>query len=229
MDNIIDVLLGVALLSVVIWLVDMYARKHGIGVQYAALRQRRELASGGGTPDMDSTPGGNGTPGGGSDASADSGTAHAKPDFGGMKTRQLCKAVLHELNCTVEEDSDDDTGRMDFKFQGEQFCMTADDGCLLVTIYDFSWGSVSLDDLDDVSRLRKVINSINFRFGGLAVVYSIDTDRNRMVVHTKRQLLMTPEIPNITDYMTAMLTGFFEVQRALMHELDRLRMGNKDE
>lgn len=144
-------------------------------------------------------------------------------DFSGMKTRQLCKALLHELNCKVAED-EADHDRMEFLFQGETFCLIGSDESLMVTVYDFSWGSVPLDDLDEVSRLRKVINSVNFRFGGLSVVYSIDTDHNRMVVHSKRQFLLTPEIPNIVEYMTAMLTGFFEIQRALAHELDRLRM-----
>lgn len=146
----------------------------------------------------------------------------AETDFTGMKTHELCKALLHELNCKVTVAEDDD--RMEFTFQGETFCLIASDDCLLVSIYDFSWGSVQLDDIDEVSRLRKVINSVNFNFGGLAIVYSIDTESNRMVVHTKRQILVTPEIPNIIDYITAMLTGFFEIKRALTHELDVLRI-----
>lgn len=149
--------------------------------------------------------------------------AQTPPDFSGMKTKQLCKALLHELNCKVTED-EDDHDRMDFMFQGESFTIMGSDDSLMVTVYDFSWGSVPLDDIDEVSRLRKTINSVNFRFNGLAVVYTIDTDRNRMVVHTKRQFLLTPEIPSIIDYITAMLTGFFDVQHALAHELDRLRL-----
>lgn len=150
------------------------------------------------------------------------------PDFTGMKTRELCIALLNELNCEVVEDEDDNE-RLEFNFQGETFHLIASDDCLMVTVYNFSWGSVDLDDIDEVSRLRKVINSVNFRFGGLSVIYTIDTDHNKMVVHTKRQLLMTPEIPNIVNYVTAMLTGFFEVQRALTHELDRLRLEKEAE
>lgn len=149
-------------------------------------------------------------------------------NYSGMKPRELCMTLLNDLNCKTIED-EENKERIEFKFQGETFCLIVSDDCLLVTVYDFSWGSVSLDDLDEVSRLRKVINNVNFRFGGLCCIYTMDTDQNRMVVHTKRQFLMTPEIPNITDYMEAMLTGFFEVQRALTHELDRLRMGEKED
>lgn len=166
---------------------------------------------------------------GSGESDANSATPHSETatvpttDYTGMKTRELCKALLRDLNCRVVEDEEDNE-RMEFAFQGETFCLIASDDCLLATVYDFSWGNIELDDIDEVSRLRKVINNVNFRFGGLCVVYTIDTDKNRMVVHTKRQFLVTPEIPNILDYITAMLTGFFEVQRALTHELDRLRM-----
>ena len=152
----------------------------------------------------------------------------AETDYTGMKPRELCKALLRDLNCKVVED-EEDKERMEFNFQGETFCLIATDDCLFATVYDFSWGSITLDDIDELSRLRKAINNVNFRFGGLCVAYTIDTERNHMAVHTKRQFLVTPEIPNILDYMTAMLTGFFEVQRALTHELDRLRQEKNKE
>ena len=149
-------------------------------------------------------------------------------DYRGLKPRELCKVLLRDLNCKVVED-EEDKERMEFNFQGETFCLIVTDDCLFATVYDFSWGSISLDDIDEVSRLRKAINNVNFRFGGLCVVYTIDTEKNRMVVHTKRQFLVTPEIPNILDYMIAILTGFFEVQRALTHELDILRQEKNKE
>lgn len=179
--------------------------------------------------------------------SSSSGSETLKPstDYTGMKPRELCKAVLRDLSCYVvekdkseesdEDDDDNESGedgedddRIEFSFQGETFCLIVSDDCLLVTVYDFSWGSISLDDIDELSLLRKAINSVNTRFGGLCVVYTIDTERNRMVVHTKRQFIMVPQIPQILEYMTAMLTGFFEVQRALRHELDSERMKKND-
>ena len=34
---------------------------------------------------------------------------------------------------------------------------------------------------------------------------------------------MVPQIPNIENYLAAMLAGFFDVQRSFRGELDRLR------
>lgn len=154
-------------------------------------------------------------------------TDNSSAVYAGMKPRELCKAILHNLNCKTEEDEEEGSDRLAFKFQGETFCIIVSDDCLLATIYDFSWGSVELDDIDEVSRLRKIINEINFQYGGHTLFYTMDTDNNRMVVHTKRQILLTPEIPNLDNYMMAMLSGFFEVQRAMAHELDKERMKKK--
>lgn len=154
-------------------------------------------------------------------------TDNSSVAYAGMKPRELCEAILHDLNCKTEEDEEEGSDRLAFKFQGETFCIIVSDDCLLATIYDFSWGSVELDDIDEVSRVRKIINEINFQYGGHTLFYTMDTDNNRMVVHTKRQILLTPEIPNLDNYMTAMLSGFFEVQRAMAHELDKERMKKK--
>lgn len=154
-------------------------------------------------------------------------TDNSSAAYAGMKPRELCMAILHNLNCKTEEDEEEGSDRLAFKFQGETFCIIVSDDCLLATIYDFSWGSVELDDIDEVSRVRKIINEINFQYGGHTLFYTMDTDNNRMVVHTKRQILLTPEIPNLDNYMTAMLSGFFEVQRAMAHELDKERMKKK--
>lgn len=154
-------------------------------------------------------------------------TDNSSVAYAGMKPRELCKAILQNLNCKTEEDEEEGSDRLAFKFQGETFCIIVSDDCLLATIYDFSWGSVELDDIDEVSRVRKIINEINFQYGGHTLFYTMDTDNNRMVVHTKRQILLTPEIPNLDNYMTAMLSGFFEVQRAMAHELDKERMKKK--
>lgn len=55
------------------------------------------------------------------------------------------------------------------------------------------------------------------------MVYSIDLEGQHFAVHTKRQCLLVPQIPNIENYLAAMLAGFFDVQRSFREELDKLR------
>lgn len=138
-----------------------------------------------------------------------------------ISTRDLCVNVLRKLNCDVQFD-EEDSYRMSFTYQGETFQIDTWKDGLMILIWDTWWGSVDLDDLDDVSRIRKAINTININ-SSLTLVYSIDQENQRFAIHTKRQCLFIPQIPNIENYLSAMLSGFFEVQRSFKEELDKLR------
>lgn len=139
-----------------------------------------------------------------------------------LSTRDLCAEVLRKLNCDVQFDEENEYN-MYFTYQGENFSVDTWENGLMITIWDTWWGTVDLDDLDDVSRVRKAINNINVR-QNLTLMYSIDEKSQKFAVHTKRQCLLIPQIPQIENYMVAMLTGFFDVQRSFKEEYDRLRL-----
>lgn len=142
-----------------------------------------------------------------------------------LSTRDLCAEVLRKLNCDVQFD-DENEYNMYFTYQGENFSVETWEDGLMITIWDTWWGTVDLDDLDEVSRVRKAINTINVR-QNLILMYSIDEKSQKFAVHTKRQCLLIPQIPQIENYMVAMLTGFFDVQRSFKEEYDRLRLEEK--
>lgn len=139
-----------------------------------------------------------------------------------LSTRDLCAEVLRKLNCDVQFDEENEYN-MYFTYQGENFSVDTWENGLMITIWDTWWGTVDLDDLDDVNRVRKAINTINVR-QNLTLMYSIDEKSQKFAVHTKRQCLLIPQIPQIEDYMAAMLTGFFDVQRSFKEEYDRLKL-----
>lgn len=139
-----------------------------------------------------------------------------------LSTRDLCAEVLRKLNCDVQFD-DENEYNMHFSYQGENFSVETWEDGLMITIWDTWWGTVDLDNLDDVSRVRKAINTINVR-QGFTLMYSIDEKSKKFAVHTKRQCLLIPQIPQMENYMVAMLTGFFDAQRSFKEEYDRLRL-----
>lgn len=142
-----------------------------------------------------------------------------------FSTRDLCAEVLRKLNCDVQFD-DENEYNMHFSYQGENFSVETWEDGLMITIWDTWWGTVDLDNLDDVSRVRKAINNINVR-QNLTLMYSVDEKGQKFAVHTKRQCLLIPQIPQIENYMAAMLTDFFDVQRSFKEEYDRLRLEEK--
>ena len=138
-----------------------------------------------------------------------------------ISTRDLCVEILRKLNCEVQFDEENEY-TMFFTYQGENFRIDTWKDCLMIGIWDTWWGSVDLDDFDDICHIRKAINTININ-SFLTMVYSIDQEGQRFAVHIKRQCLLVPQIPNIENYLAAMLAGFFDVQRSFREELDRLR------
>lgn len=138
-----------------------------------------------------------------------------------ISTRDLCVEILRKLNCEVQFDEENEY-TMYFTYQGENFRIDTWKDCLMVGIWDTWWGTVDLDDLDDVSRICKAINTVNIN-SFLTLVYSIDQEHQQFAVHTKRQCLLIPQIPNAERYMAAMLAGFFDVQRNFKEELDKIR------
>ena len=138
-----------------------------------------------------------------------------------ISTRDLCVEILRKLNCEVQFDEENEY-TMFFTYQGENFRIDTWKDCLMIGIWDTWWGSVDLDDFDDICHIRKAINTININ-SFLTMVYSIDQEGQHFAVHTKRQCLLVPQIPNIENYLAAMLAGFFDVQRSFREELDRLR------
>lgn len=138
-----------------------------------------------------------------------------------ISTRDLCVEVLRKLNCEIQFDEENEY-TMYFTYQGEHFHIDTWKDCLMIGIWDTWWGTVDLDDLDDVSRIRKAINVVNIN-SFLTMVYSIDQEHQQFVVHTKRQCLLIPQIPDVEHYLASMLAGFFDVQRSFKEELDKLR------
>ena len=138
-----------------------------------------------------------------------------------ISTRDLCVEILRKLNCEVQFDEENEY-TMFFTYQGENFRIDTWKECLMIGIWDVGWGTVDLDDLDDICHIRKAINTININ-SFLTMVYSIDLEGQHFAVHTKRQCLLVPQIPNIENYLAAMLAGFFDVQRSFREELDKLR------
>lgn len=191
----------------------------GICVFIASRMKKGENNAAGKRPSADSAEGACA-----SKAAGDTPTNDSK--YSGMETRQLCEAILADMNCEVEPD-DELEGRVAFVYQGETFHIDFSPNCLVITLWDFAWGAVSLDNLDEVSGLRKIINKVNIG-QGVTAIYTIDTDSNRMMVHSKRDFMIVPEIPDVAAYMRAMLAGFFNLQRALRLELDELRKANAE-
>lgn len=139
-------------------------------------------------------------------------------------TKDLCIELLKQLNCevTVLEENEN---RLYFEFQGEHIIINASNDSYFIEMWDPWWCIVPMDDLEQMSNVRKAINTIN-RHGGVTIFYSIEEEGQKFVLHSKRQCILTKDIPQVKEYLKALLGDFFTAQNKLREEIVPLRTEN---
>ena len=139
-------------------------------------------------------------------------------------TKDLCIELLKQLNCEVFV-SEEEENRLDFKYQGEHFIIDATNESFFINIWDPGWYVVPLDDLEQMSNVRKAVNTIN-NYSGTTIVYYIEEEGQKFILHSKRQCILPKDLPHVKEYLRALLGDFFTAQNKLREEIVPLRTEN---
>ena len=139
-------------------------------------------------------------------------------------TKDLCIELLKQLNCevTVLEENEN---RLYFEYQGEHFIIDATNESFFINIWDPGWYVVPLDDLEQMSNVRKAVNTIN-NYSGTTIVYYIEEEGQKFILHSKRQCILPKDLPHVKEYLRALLDDFFTAQNKLREEIVPLRTEN---
>ena len=132
-------------------------------------------------------------------------------------TKDLCIELLKQLNCEVFV-SEEEENRLDFKYQGEHFIIDATNESFFINIWDPGWYVVPLDDLEQMSNVRKAVNTIN-NYSGTTIVYYIEEEGQKFILHSKRQCILPKDLHHVKEYLRALLDDFFAVQKWLSKEI----------
>ena len=136
-----------------------------------------------------------------------------------ISTRQLALKTIEDIGSTPQYTEE---GRIQFEYQGVVFLMEAVNDCMFVNLI-WPWcHSFSKFNIDELSRVRQVINDINMR--GTASVFYCITDSDDVAVHIKKHFLLVSQIPSIEDYLKLMLDNLFRTARTLDVEIEKFRL-----
>lgn len=139
-----------------------------------------------------------------------------------ISTRQLVLTAIENIG---SEPKYTEEGRIQFEYQGVIFLMEAVNDCMFVNLI-WPWcHSFSKFDIDELARVRQVVNVINMR-STVSVLYGI-TDSDDVAVHIKKHFLFIQQIPDLEAYLKATLDSFFRTARALDLEIEKCRMDSK--
>ena len=142
---------------------------------------------------------------------------------GPPRTKDLCIELLKQLNCKAAV-AEEDENRLCFQYQGELFVIDASNESFFIDIWDPRWYIVPLDDLEQMSNVRKAINTIN-NYSGTTIVYCIEEEEQKFVLHSKRQCILPKDLPNVKEHLSALLNDFFTVKLWLSEQIG---MQNKE-
>jgi predicted proteasome-type protease len=112
-----------------------------------------------------------------------------------LKTRDLFIDTLTKIGCQYQLGEGEDN-RIFFAYQGEHFFADTTNEIMYVHIWDTHWGHVELYDIDEVSRLRKAINTSNLNTA-VSTVYTIDEAGSNIDVHSKATIPFISTMPNL--------------------------------
>lgn len=150
------------------------------------------------------------------------------PEYKVMK--DLVKKCLKELGCQCKIDEE---GDLDFYFQGENFAIMLREEHHYIDILDYCWKKISLDDTEEVERLKHSINYANSN-SSVTTSYFIDKDTREIGVYCRTSILYRPTITNIKDYLAIRLNNFFlahdlvNSEMTLMAERDKKKQEDLD-
>ena len=139
-------------------------------------------------------------------------------------TRDLCIELLKQLNCKAAV-AEEDENRLCFQYQGELFVIDTSNESFFIDIWDPRWYIVPLDDLEQMSNVRKAINTIN-NYSGTTIVYCIEEEEQKFVLHSKRQCILPKDLPNVKEHLSALLNDFFTVKLWLSEQIGMQNKGN---
>ena len=136
----------------------------------------------------------------------------------------LILCTLRKIGCEPEKEECGDLTRVFFTYQGERFTIECNDTCRFIVIYDTWWYQMSVySDVEDIANLHKVINLAN-QHASVTVIHTVNQEIEEIGVHSRRNILFIPQIPEIDQYLVSVLNEFFKVQRYVVTELEKCKV-----
>lgn len=147
-----------------------------------------------------------------------------KEEIKDIPTRALLIKILEEMDCQPEVDEDD---RIRFQYQGVTFLAEATNEGRFASII-WPWcHRVSLLDIEEFSRVRRVLNELN-DLSGCALFYQEYKDVEERGIHIRKHFIFTSDIPRINEYLRAMIGMLFRTQNELEIRVEKLKLREEE-
>lgn len=149
--------------------------------------------------------------------------SQTKNETKNMKTKELLLDVLKKIGCQYEIDEDD---CINFMWQGGKFSVDADNDSAFIVVWFLFWDDYELKDTELIKKVKQTINRVNTK-RSISVIYSEWDEDGTLYVHSKKHMILVPEIPAVEEYFQYSLGEFFRVRQYFEMELEKLKLEDK--
>ena len=132
-------------------------------------------------------------------------------------TRNLVIKTLKGIGCQPEIGDDN---RFIFKYQGEDFMISASNDTYLIWIYDYAWMGLEVNDTN-VDYLKQAINKVN-EYSAIKNIYTINEVEGYIVADCQIAIYFACIIPDCCKYLQSILDGFFITHQCVKDEFTKL-------
>jgi len=135
--------------------------------------------------------------------------------------QQLLETTLKNVGCHINMCKEEEN-HIYATYQGEHFTIYYDETSPFITIYDVSWYSAELYDIDNLSLVRQAVNACN-RENTSTVLYTIDEKEKCINVHTRQRIVFGSYIPEIEDYLRSRFEDSFRQHHNFYKNMEEIR------
>jgi hypothetical protein len=131
-------------------------------------------------------------------------------------------SILKELKCPFH----DEDGVINFEYEGEEFSLIIEEGKPFVQLLNLDMMSISMDNIDEVLRLKSAINAANYNCY-VSIRYHRLCDEISAVGGAN--ILFESFVPNRKGLLQFMLSKFFEMKDYLKEQMLTLQYAEEPE
>ena len=137
----------------------------------------------------------------------------------GSTARTSLMVALRKINAQFEFDEDQN---FRVSYQGENFRIIAENDSFWIHIQDCWWYEASLDDIDNLALLHRAVNECNIRDLN-KTVYTYNKVEKEVWLHTLRDLLWIPQIPELAQYLQSTFNSMLRSHQLFFGMMEDIR------
>lgn len=131
------------------------------------------------------------------------------------ETLIVMQGILSELGCQPKKENDHE---LTVTYQGENFIVKT--GGYYAQIWDPGWANINVNDAN-FEKMKTAANISNFDFGP-SIVWSSPNEDGMVSLHSKRDVLLHPDIPDKNGYIRSIFESFFEKKESMRGHFNAL-------